>query len=471
MASRILGRGIAFGLALALNTVGVAIAAPDVAATPSTNNSAAENQPMQAIITEITGRVQARTSHDAAWQAATVQMVLNEGAEIRTGPHSTVRFVIPPDQTVTLDRLGTIEIIRANFENGKIMTDLGMKYGRTRYDIDAHGQAHDAKVHSPGAVLAVRGTHVSLYDQPPFTPQAESFTGRAMFGYAKRFVPVGSKSYAKVVAGSSGAADTALQQSVVDPSFNLARSATDAQLISQQVSRGAVLSFDPIANIPVITGGLGPLPDSSFAQNAPGPLDFYLRWTGNANLNLTVTLEKGDATNIILSFAFNPSEFLYPGFGLNTTASGGHIAFDHRGGPNGGEEIAFWPKLIPGLYGISARNISGATTSFKFNAVANGKPLEIYSEELTKATQLQRTIAPGDEIVGLIPVPTSDLFNGILPDDPSPSLPGDGSVVQTASVAKAKTKTVTQVPKGSPAQLGRPAAAMAVKMPINTSRR
>jgi hypothetical protein len=156
--------------------------APSVDAT----QPVASNQSIQATIVAIDGHVQVRMSHDAAWQTAKEQMVLNEGAEIRTGPHSTVQFVIPPDQTITLDRLGTLEILRSNFENGKIMTDLGMKYGRTRYDIDAHGQLHDAKVHSPGAVLAIRGTHVSLYDQPPYAPQAESFTGRALFGFRRR---------------------------------------------------------------------------------------------------------------------------------------------------------------------------------------------------------------------------------------------------------------------------------------------
>src|ERR1700733_587358 len=173
------------------------------AASPAAGEPA--TQPIQATIVQINGHVQARTSHDQPWQIAKEQMVLPEGAEIRTGPHSSVTFVIPPDQTITLDRLGTLEIIRSNFENGKIMTDLGMKYGRTRYDIDSQGAVHDAKVHSHGAVLAIRGTHASLYDQPPFAPQAESFIGRATFGYSKHTVAVGSKSgaYAKVVAGSN----------------------------------------------------------------------------------------------------------------------------------------------------------------------------------------------------------------------------------------------------------------------------
>ena len=118
-----------------------------IAAETSQPADANQNEPMRATIVNITGHVQVRMGRDQQWQAAKEQMVLEEGSAVRTGPRSTVQFVIPPDQTITLDRLGTLEIIRANFENGKIMTDLGMKYGRTNYDIDAAGRA--ARCESP----------------------------------------------------------------------------------------------------------------------------------------------------------------------------------------------------------------------------------------------------------------------------------------------------------------------------------
>src|SRR5207237_494997 len=60
-------------------------------------------------------------------------------------------------------------------------TDLGIKYGRTRYDLEGGGLEHQSVLRSPNATLAVRGTRVSLYDQRPFTPQAVSLTGRAQF--------------------------------------------------------------------------------------------------------------------------------------------------------------------------------------------------------------------------------------------------------------------------------------------------
>src|SRR5437588_10982762 len=92
---------------------------------------------LTATITAIEGIVQVRQSEDAPWQKATVGMKLGEGAEFRTGPRSAVRFEIPPDQIVTLDRLGTVKLIEAIQRSDSVKTDLGMKYGRVRYDVEA----------------------------------------------------------------------------------------------------------------------------------------------------------------------------------------------------------------------------------------------------------------------------------------------------------------------------------------------
>src|SRR2546421_56146 len=84
-----------------------------------------------------------------------------------------------------------VEILRANFENGKVFTDLGMKYGRTRYDIEAAAREHDAKVRSPSSVLAVRGTQFIAQDEAPFPARAVSLDGRVMFRDAKKLVAFG----------------------------------------------------------------------------------------------------------------------------------------------------------------------------------------------------------------------------------------------------------------------------------------
>src|SRR2546430_8961390 len=126
---------------------------------PSTGVSLPEG-PIKVKVTGVQGIVQFRTGADGKWEKAAEGTELSEGAELRTGPRSAVRFMIGDDQTVTLDRLGTIQILKANFENGKVFTDLGMKYGRTRYDIESAAREHDAKVRSPSSVLAGGGTPV-----------------------------------------------------------------------------------------------------------------------------------------------------------------------------------------------------------------------------------------------------------------------------------------------------------------------
>lgn len=393
---------------------------------------------LQVVVVEVQGTVRVRMNRDAEWQPATVDMILGEDAELRTGPRSSVTCAIPPDQVFTLDRLGTVSVLEAVRDGKTVKTDLALKYGRVRLDVQAAGVEHRAVIRSPSSTLAVRGTDVVLYDQPPYKPVAQSYTGKAMFGYAKRVVPVGGKAFAQVEAGSSGAAETALVSSVVDPRSGLARTPAEQQLINNEISRGAVLTFDPIANISVIRGGAGPLPDSQFAMNPPGALNFFLRWSGNADLNLTVTFQPGDGESILLSGNFQPTELLYPGYSLDTTASGGRIAFDHRGGPNGGTETGYWPSVQPGLYGVSARNISGDTANFKWNVIADGQPVTIYTQELTKGTQIQRSISAGQEIVGIILVPPSALLESIFPDD----TPVVGSTVTPSSI-KASKKTAS----------------------------
>src|SRR5262249_50500485 len=75
-------------------------------AAPATSPGA--GQSLQIEITGIEGIVQYRTGDDQKWQRAEVGMRLNENAELRTATRSAVQFLIPPDQTITLDRVGVI---------------------------------------------------------------------------------------------------------------------------------------------------------------------------------------------------------------------------------------------------------------------------------------------------------------------------------------------------------------------------
>ncbi len=120
---------------------------------PSTNLTL----PPGALSVKVTGVkciVLFRSAPDQKLVKAMEGTLLTEGAELRTGPRSAVQFMIGDDQVVTLDRLGTIQILRADFESGKVFTDLGMKYGRTRYDIDSAAREHDRQSPEPGRPLA-----------------------------------------------------------------------------------------------------------------------------------------------------------------------------------------------------------------------------------------------------------------------------------------------------------------------------
>lgn len=289
--------------------------------------------PFKLIVTAFEGIVRARANENAPWLPVEVGMELFEGAEFRTAHKSIVQFVIPPDQTVRLDRLGTVKILEAKFRDGSYVTELGMKRGRLNYAVEApEGEQHDTRVRTPAATLAVRGTEVSITDEPPFAPGATSLTGRAEFRDAKKQVSFGAKGAGKTQVNSDkdSSAELALSQSYVDPSISYARTPAEARLVQQVLSQGGVLSFDPVNSIPVIRGGTPPS-INSILDNPPGNLTFVLRWTGNVDLNLTVA-----------PIGFN--EIITPIFPLNQSPTGGRTLFDHRGGSAaGGIEIVYWP--------------------------------------------------------------------------------------------------------------------------------
>ena len=224
--------------------------------TEPTTGPAAES--LAVVVAEVRGLVRVRTAPDQPWQKAVVGMQLGEGAEFQTGPKSVCVCTIENDQTIVLDRLGVVSIAQAVKTGNNVKTDLLMKYGRTEYEIESAGAKHDSTIRSPSSTLAVRGTRVNLYDQPPFTPSAESYTGRAVYQYAKRQTAMGGPGRGAIVRSDRGsAAESALGETVVDPSIAEARTKSDAKLIETEVTRGALAQIDETTGITVIKGGAG----------------------------------------------------------------------------------------------------------------------------------------------------------------------------------------------------------------------
>lgn len=323
---------------------------------------------LQGRITGVRGLVEVKLNEKSSWVAAKEGMIVDEGGEFRTGPRSAVQVVIEPDQIITLDRLGTIKLLTAVRQaSGKLKTDIGMKYGRTRYDISAGGLEHESTIRSPNSTLAVRGTKVSLTDTRPFPPEAVSLIGRAEFQSFKReTVAFGGKAKAKIDSSQGTAASTAFSLSVIDPSIALARDPAEQALLADVLSRGATVTLDRETGFRTVSGGTVPS-EKEIVSLLPGSLNFVLRWDGNANLDLLVGYNSSKSNGV-----------LYPDKNLFFNADGGKIPFDHQGGPNGGFEIASFPADFPRTsYGIGANHVSGPTVNATLQAYLNGKLLPI----------------------------------------------------------------------------------------------
>jgi hypothetical protein len=336
-------------------------------------------------VTGVQGLVQVRDASDQPWRKCEVGMTVGAGAEFRTGPRSAVRCEIPPDQTFTIDRLGVMKVLTAIQQGGKVKTDIAMTYGRTRYDIEQAGIEHESTIRSPSGTLAIRGTRVSLYDQPPFTPQAVSLTGRALYSSAKRQVAFGGKGQGKttVNSGQASAAATAAAieqvQAVMDPRSAIELTQAESRQIAFEVSRGGI-RFDRL-----LIGGFVPPPSDLGALGIlPGKLNFVATWTGFADLDLFVIENPNSSNQKILG---NPSVAgVVPGLVQSKLPDGGRIDFDKISTGKGEFEVAYWPSATykGGVYGLGVihqdfRNKDpqyDAISDVKFEVYLDGKKLD-----------------------------------------------------------------------------------------------
>jgi hypothetical protein len=362
----------------------------DGTATPDANPQQATPQnpaDLKIVVTGVEGDVQVRADEKAKWEPAKVDMRLTGTAEFRTGARSAVRFKVPPDQVFTLDRLGSMKVARAVFNGKKVTTDVGLEKGRVRLDvvrgaaqeaatappadrnlalqIEEAGVEYDSTIRSPNAALAVRGTKVSLYDQPPFAPEAVSLTGRAVFRNVRRqLVAFGGQAKAKVLADQTSAAEHAFDVATIDRNSPITQSVYDARQEALVVQRGGFVRGDVLVGNSSVTDAQLSDPNSGLL---PGYLNFVLRWDGGperklADLNLAVIspLSSSKAPDFVANPPFTVS--LAPGDPAaealraqkypRTSPSGGKISKNHVG-PEG-LEIASWPQTYPvGTYKVA----------------------------------------------------------------------------------------------------------------------
>src|SRR5689334_21406103 len=90
---------IALASIVSVLLLNVIAAAQDTRPRPAT--TADGSIPMKGRITAVRGLVEVKLTEGGNWQAAKEGQIVDEGGEFRTGPRSTVQFVIEPDQTIT----------------------------------------------------------------------------------------------------------------------------------------------------------------------------------------------------------------------------------------------------------------------------------------------------------------------------------------------------------------------------------
>ena len=168
--------------AIALAVAGlVGVGAQAQTTSPTTNAAPFVVGPLQIHVTAVQGGGQYRLAGETKWHVVKAGQDLTEGAEFRTGPKGTIQFTVGSDQVYRVDRLTVLKVVRATLlPNGVIKTDVGMTYGRVSKDVDQPDRPHDDQIIAPSSTLAVRGTRVSVYDQPPYNPELTVLTGTAL---------------------------------------------------------------------------------------------------------------------------------------------------------------------------------------------------------------------------------------------------------------------------------------------------
>ena len=137
------------------------------------------------IVTGVDGDgAQVRLPGKENWEKAVVGMLLYENTLIRTGPRDAVTFSVGSDRGFCVDRMTTAKIAEIRGDGKQLVTVVDLEQGRVRHDLEplpavpssttgpvvGSGIRIRSTIHSPNATLMVRGTQVSLLDQPPLCP-------------------------------------------------------------------------------------------------------------------------------------------------------------------------------------------------------------------------------------------------------------------------------------------------------------
>lgn len=120
------------------------------------------------LLLEPRGKVQVRRTPTSDWQLVTGDMVVEEGAEVRTGLGSSVVISIGSTQRIIVDKLTTVSVRAAINDNGVERSRIELPLGRVQVDVNSTRVANDVQIAAPDMTLAVRGTTFIMEVTPGF---------------------------------------------------------------------------------------------------------------------------------------------------------------------------------------------------------------------------------------------------------------------------------------------------------------
>ena len=351
------------GMHLLLSLACLGLTAPVVSAQPATratttrSATAPASQPATVTVMQIVGTVEARQTENDKWARAQVGQVFAEGVEFRTGIRSQVLLRIPPDQEIRIDRLTTLRVLRATQSGNAAQTDLGMRYGRTQYDVEEAGVQHEATIRSPGATLAVRGTEsMRLTDHGPFAPQALAWQPVEFRNLRRHVVRFGREGRpARMDGNRNSPAETEVARADVDTRTQFSGRTGREDELSQYLANFPGVDLQNLGIFGILAG------DKTFRGTGGGVLPiadqlrFILVWTGplGTDVDLSVRSPLGETVSIN-----NPV----------VKSSGRHLGNGVVTKQGLGQETVVWETFYPaGQYTVRGR-LQGATSNTTANA-------------------------------------------------------------------------------------------------------
>jgi hypothetical protein len=360
---------------------------------------------LRMVVTAVDGQAQIKVGSDAAWERATVGMTFPVGSQIRTGVPGVLQFTVGDDHVYRVDRLSLVQVVEADEADSRIKTVVGMTFGRVSKEVDAPVLPHDDTIIAPGGSLATRGTRVSLYDQPPYEPEAVSLTGMGVstFPGVMRAVAFGAEGegLAVVTPSHPDAAQQRLVSYIIDPSIANARTPAEQQLLPDVIGNGAVINISNPDTLPTVSNTGFPA-TSQLKSLYSGDLIFYVRWDTDTHVQIELVAQGNSV---------QPGEYIQPSRGLDTSPSGGHVLFDNLGGPAGGFEVIVYPNDdFPNnsAYAVGATNLGPIATTVTFDAFITGADL---TPKPINGLIRQKFLNPNN----LVASPTNEVVQGVVP--------------------------------------------------------